>query len=86
MKTWILWLRMMGYAPRVLAAMLAMVSLRMAIQFVPALLIRRMFDVLPRAGGLSSELWLLVALLVAIAPGQGGSLSARPGWRATSGT
>jgi ATP-binding cassette, subfamily B, bacterial len=70
MKTWNVWLRLMGYAPGPLAAMLALVFLRMAIQFTPALVIRRMFDMLPRSGGLNTELWLLVALLVAIALAQ----------------
>lgn len=70
MKTWVLWLRLMQYARGTLAAMLALVFLRMAIQFAPALVIRRMFEVLPGAGGLSPELWLLVALLVATALGQ----------------
>jgi ABC-type multidrug transport system fused ATPase/permease subunit len=70
MKTWKLWLHLMGYPPGTLAVMLALQFLRMAIQFAPALVIQRMFDVLPRAGGLTPELWLLVALLVAIALGQ----------------
>jgi ATP-binding cassette, subfamily B, bacterial len=70
MKTWDLWLRLMRYAPGPLTTMLALVFLRMAVQFAPALVIQRMFDVLPRAGGLSPELWLLVALLVSTALAQ----------------
>lgn len=70
MKTWVLWLRLMRFAPGALAAMLAVVFLRMAIQFVPALVIRRMFDLLPGLGGLSPELWLWVALLVGVALAQ----------------
>lgn len=70
MKTWMLWLKLMGYAPGELIVMLALVFLRMVIQFAPALVIRRMFDELPRMGGLTTELWLLVALLVSIAAAQ----------------
>jgi ATP-binding cassette subfamily B protein len=70
MKTWVLWLRLMGYAPGTLTVALALVFLRMAIQFAPALVIRRLFDVLTRSGGLTTELWLLVALLVSIALAQ----------------
>lgn len=70
MKTWVLWLRLMKFASGPLAAMLAVVLLRMAIQFAPALVIRRMFEALPAAAGLSTELLLLVALLVAIALAQ----------------
>ncbi len=44
MKTWYVWLRLMGYAPGTLAAALALAFLRMAVQFAPALLIQRMFD------------------------------------------
>jgi ATP-binding cassette subfamily B protein len=44
--------------------------LNLAIQFAPALVIRRMFEVLTGLGSLSSELWLLVALLVSIAVAQ----------------
>jgi ATP-binding cassette, subfamily B, bacterial len=70
MKTWFLWLRLMAYAPGTLAVALSLVFLRMAIQFAPALVIRRMFDVLTLSGGLTTQLWLLVALLVSIALGQ----------------
>ncbi len=70
MKTWVLWLRLMRYAPGTLAATLALQFMRMAIQFAPALVIRRLFDVLPRSGRLTPELWLLVALLVSTALAQ----------------
>ncbi|RPJ49965.1 MAG: hypothetical protein EHM21_05965, partial [Chloroflexi bacterium] len=70
LKTWQLWLRLMRNAPGALAVMLVLQLLRMAIQFAPALVIRRMFAVLPDAGGLTPQLWLLVALLIAIALAQ----------------
>lgn len=67
MKTWQMWLRLLGYAPGTLAATLALQALRVAIQFAPALVIRRMFDALTRSGRLNPELWLLIALLVSTA-------------------
>lgn len=70
MKTWQLWLRLMGNAPGTLAVLLLLQLLRMAAQFAPALVIRRMFDRLPVAGGLTPELRLLVALLAATALAQ----------------
>ncbi len=70
MTTWRVWLRLMGYAPGTLAATLALQFTRMAVQFVPALVIRRMFDVLTRSGRLTPELALLVALLVSTALAQ----------------
>lgn len=70
MKTWVVWLRLMGYAPGTLAATLVLQFLRMAIPFVPALVISRMFDALTRSGGLTTELWILVALLISTALAQ----------------
>lgn len=70
MKTWTLWLRLMGYAPGKLLAMLGLQFLRMAVQFVPGLLIQQMFVQLTSAGSLTPELILLLALLVATALAQ----------------
>ena len=70
MKIWRLWLRLMGYAPGTLAATMVFEFLRMALQYVPALIIRRMFDVLTASGTLNMELWVLIALLVSTALAQ----------------
>ena len=70
MKIWQLWLRLMGYAPGTLAATILFEFLRMALQYAPALIIRRMFDVLPASGTLNPALWILIALLVSTALAQ----------------
>ena len=70
MKIWRLWLRLMGYAPGTLAATILFEFLRMALQYAPALIIRRMFDVLPASGTLNPALWTLIALLVSTALAQ----------------
>ena len=70
MKTWKLWLRLSGYAPGTLALTVAFHFLLMALQYVPALLIQRMFDTLTASGGLNPALWVLTALLVSTAAAQ----------------
>jgi ATP-binding cassette subfamily B protein len=67
MKTWKLWLRLMGYSPAMLVTIMLFQFLTMAIQFAPALVIRAMFDELTQSGRLTIGLWALIALLVSIA-------------------
>lgn len=59
-----MWGQLLSYEPWKISGTLLLMLARMAIQFVPALIIQRLFDTLSANSQLSPALWMLVALLV----------------------